>query len=182
MVYFSFNPMIKPVCLGCGHSGCKACIQELISNARSRRCPACREAVDASQIRDNVALGQMISEFPVHCLSPGCDWKGTYGNAANHHSSCPKFRLQCQNEECQHVCQREDLPMHAASCVKRKVPCPECGMPIKNELMDEHREKGCPYSVEPCPLSCGELLSRYGNNFYVIMKCTPCSTPTYFPR
>ncbi|XP_068739475.1 TNF receptor-associated factor 5-like isoform X2 [Montipora capricornis] len=172
--------MIKPVCLGCGHSGCKACIQELISNARSRRCPACREAVDASQIRDNVALGQMISEFPVHCLSPGCDWKGTYGNAANHHSSCPKFRLQCQNEECQHVCQREDLPMHAASCVKRKVPCPECGMPIKNELMDEHREKGCPHSVEPCPLSCGELLSRSQINLHLHNcpeKAVECQVP-----
>ena len=75
-------------------------MQELISKAS----PACSEAVDTSQIRDNVALGQMISELCTHCLSPGCHWKGTHSNAANHHSCSPKFRLQCQNEEGQHVC------------------------------------------------------------------------------
>lgn len=117
--------MIKPVCLGCGHSGCKACIQELISNARSRRCPACREAVDASQIRDNVALGQMISELRVHCLSSGCDWKGTYGNAANHHSCCPKFRLRCQKRAStcvgEKICQC--MPHHAfrGKCLAQNV-------------------------------------------------------------
>ena len=71
--------MIKPVCLECGHLGCKACIQELISNARSRGCPAYCEAVDASQIKDNMVLDQMISELRVHCLSPGCLGKELMG-------------------------------------------------------------------------------------------------------
>lgn len=118
----------------------------------------------------------------LHCLSPGCDWKGTYGNAANHHCCCPKFRLRCQNKECQHVCQREDLPMHAASCIKRKVPCPECGIPIQKEHLQQHKEKRCPHSLETCPVSCGEVIPRYVGNFMLCNVCTESLQHISFPH
>ena len=127
-------------------------------------------AVDASEIRDNVALGQMISELCVHCLSPDCDWEGTYGNAANHYHRCPKFCQQCKNKGCR----REDFLMHAASCIKRKVPCSEYGIPIKNELLNEHKEKRCPHLVEPCPLNCG-VLPRYVDD--VTFTCNVQTAP-----
>lgn len=116
----------------------------------------------------------------LHCLSPGCDWKGTYGNAANHHSCCPKFRQRCQNKECQHVCRREDLPMHAASCIKRKVPCPECGIPIQKEHLQQHKEKRCPHSLETCPVSCGEVIPRSQINLHLHdcpEKAVECKVP-----
>ena len=84
--------------LGCGHSGCQVCIQELLNNSNAHsRCPMCRADFEREDIRPNVALAKLTSELQVHCQSLDCGRFGKYGNAALHYQSCPKVAMQCQH-------------------------------------------------------------------------------------
>jgi len=151
-----YCPMLRPVMLRCGHSGCQVCIQELLNNSNAHsRCPMCRADFEREDIRPNVALAKLTSELQVHCQSLDCGWFGKYGNAALHYQSCPKVPMQCQHDECGYIAARERIASHADSCPKRNLPCPECQREVKFENLQEHKKKWCANALIKCPLSCG---------------------------
>ncbi|XP_044179136.1 TNF receptor-associated factor 5-like [Acropora millepora] len=155
-----YNTMLKPVSLNCGHSGCFECLKELSKKTLAPKCPMWRKDFQAANICMNIALDHVTRALSVECLSVGCGWKGGYGNAFEHFSNCPKLPIKCNNVECQHVVVREDMPIHAVSCMKRKVQCPDCKKDVKREMLHEHQAGQCDNAVIPCPLNCGSAFSR----------------------
>ncbi|KAK2562633.1 TNF receptor-associated factor 5 [Acropora cervicornis] len=152
--------MLKPVSLGCGHSGCRECLTELVTKTLMPKCPMCRTELRADSICVNIALDHITSELAVECLSVGCGWKGSYGQAPEHFKTCPKLQVVCNNEECQHKSIREEMPNHIASCSKKKIPCSECHVCVKWELLQKHQAEQCPNAVIQCPLDCGSTIPR----------------------
>ncbi|XP_074625721.1 uncharacterized protein LOC141883953 [Acropora palmata] len=137
-----YCPMLKPVMLRCGHSGCQVCIQELLNNSNAHsRCPMCRADFEREDIRPNVALAKLTRELQINCQSLDCGWSGKYGNVAFHYQSCPKVPMQCQHDECGYVAARERITSHADSCPKRNLPCPECQREVKFENLQEYKKK-----------------------------------------
>lgn len=159
--------MLKPVCLNCGHSGCRECLTELTAQNAMPKCPMCRKHFRAASMSVNVALDHVTSELPVECLSDGCGWKGTYGKCPDHFHTCPKLRIKCENTGCLHEAVREEMLSHAASCNKRKVPCPDCTQSVTWELFKDHQGK-CSNAVVQCPLGCGKPFHRYGHTSWMI--------------
>lgn len=155
--------MLKPVSLGCGHSGCRECLTELVTKTLMPKCPMCRTELRADSICVNIALDHITSELAVECLSVGCGWKGSYGQAPEHFKTCPKLQVVCNNEECQHKSIREEMPNHIASCSKKKIPCSECHVCVKWELLQKHQAEQCPNAVIQCPLDCGSTIPRYAD-------------------
>ena len=155
--------MLKPVSLGCGHSGCRECLTELVTKTLMPKCPMCRTELRADSICVNIALDHITSELAVECLSVGCGWKGSYGQAPEHLKTCPKLQVVCNNEECQHKSIREEMPNHIASCSKKKIPCSECHVCVKWELLQKHQAEQCPNAVIQCPLDCGSTIPTYAD-------------------
>lgn len=155
-----YSTMLKPVSLGCGHSGCRECLTELVTKTLMPKCPMCRTELRADSICVNIALDHITSELAVECLSVGCGWKGSYGQAPEHFKKCPKLQVVCNNEECQHKSIREEMPNHIASCSKKKIPCSECHVCVKWELQQKHQAEQCPNAVIQCPLDCGSTIPR----------------------
>ena len=50
---YSFNAMLKPVSLSCGHSGCLVCLWQLTKSTANSKCPMCRREFQASTIAVN---------------------------------------------------------------------------------------------------------------------------------
>ena len=97
---YSFNVMLKPVSLSCGHSGCLVCLRQLTKSAANPKCPMYRREFRASTISVNIALDHITSELAVECQSQGCDWHGNYSRARSHQKLCPKLLVKCANEGC----------------------------------------------------------------------------------
>ena len=150
--------MLKPVSLGCGHSGCKNCIEELIRVKVPRsKCPTCRVLIDVQSVKNNIALDQITSALPVKCCNKDCRWEGIYVNAAAHHMQCSKLDIDCLNDGCYCTVIREGMAAHAAVCPKRKVPCPECKRIVKWESLQDHQTADCVNATIECPMGCGEF-------------------------
>ena len=152
--------MLKPVTLNCGHSGCQNCIQQLAIE-RGPQCPTCRDPFDVKTLQVNYTLDGITSDLPVLCLSKGCKWLGEHRDAAVHYEECPKLEIHCSNDQCQHVAIREHMAAHTATCVKRKLPCPNCKKSVIWESMPSHQMEQCTNAVTHCPLGCGSTMLRY---------------------
>ena len=156
--------MLKPVSLNCGHSACRECLTELAAQNPVPKCPMCRTGFRAASMSVNIALDHVTSELAVECLSDSCEWKGTYAKAPDHFQTCPKLTIQCENVGCLHAVVREEMKIHASSCCKRNVQCPDCNQSVMWELLKHHQEEQCPNAVAPCPLGCGKEFPRYVNS------------------
>lgn len=178
---FSYNTMLKPVSLTCGHSGCRECITELVKKAKLPKCPMCRKGFQAASIGVNIALDHVTSSLAVECLSAGCGWKGGYGNAAEHFANCAKLPIPCHNIGCQIKIPRQEMPSHALLCTKRKVSCPQCKKYVSWEVYEEHRAGRCDNAVIPCPLNCGRVFPRYVHGLVrdFILAFTLCTRPLF---
>ena len=160
--YSSFNTMLKPISLNCGHSGCQTCFGDMNANLRSStiKCPICRTLCNVQTLNVNVALDNLTQDLAVECQNLGCDWKGRYGDAQKHFKECPKLESQCENEGCEHMLAREHMADHAESCAKRKVRCPDCSKSVISDRLSQHRSSRCDHASTQCPLSCRTSLPR----------------------
>ena len=156
----SFNAMLKPVSLSCGHSGCLVCLRQLTKSTANPKCPMCRREFQASSIAVNIALDHITSELAVECQSQGCDWKGKYARAQAHQKHCPKLLVKCSNDGCAFRETREKMPQHEKSYSKREIPRKDCGDPIVWDSSQEHEQFQCTNATRPCPLGCGEIFPR----------------------
>ena len=82
--------MNQPVSMACGHSACKACLQEMLSNAFHRQtCPLCRDPINPGKLNINLAVKALISRIGDRCSNDGCGWVGKHSEMHNHGESCP---------------------------------------------------------------------------------------------
>ena len=153
---YSFNTMLKPVSLSCGHSGCLVCLRQ--QQIRSALCVG--GEYQASTIAVNIALDHITSELAVECQSQGCYWKGKYARARAHQKHCPKLLVKCSNEGCAFREAREEMTQHEKSCSKKEIPCNDCGDLIVWDSSQEHEQFQCINATRPCPLGCEEIFPR----------------------
>jgi len=151
--------MMKPVTLGCGHSGCENCLVTLAS-IRAPKCPQCRVPYRKEHLSINVTLDNMTTNLEVKCTNKGCAWEGVYSEAEGHCNQCPKMEEKCPNEGCGHIAPRETMAAHLNACPKEKIPCQDCRLLVLRDRLDRHRASMCGNTVLQCPL-CGTQLARY---------------------
>lgn len=161
---FSKAVMLKPVTLGCGHSGCHNCLksnlryQEQKGNSKAR-CPICRiNQYDSTSLTVNIALDSCTRELAMRCINNGCAWKGSYQDAERHDQECLHRLVICQNRKCQAKMERRELASHLSSCGKQLVKSTDCAKEIERDQISRHQESGCLFSMISCPLGCGMSL------------------------
>ena len=145
---YSYYTMLQPVSLGCGHSGCKSCIEmqfEMEASGVAPKCAVCRTTLTETpgSLGINYVLHQFTRDLPVKCMSSGCTWSGVYSDAGSHCSVCGKLELKCENDGCLYMSTREEMSQHAAACLKKEIPCPDCKKSVMWELMERHRSSLC---------------------------------------
>ena len=77
--------MNQPVSMVCGHSACKACLEEMVSKSlqgNGKTCPLCRETITLRKMNTNLAVRAMIALCVVlivvaHGLGSMTRWKIT---------------------------------------------------------------------------------------------------------
>merc|ERR1719386_23197 len=83
--------MVDPVSNDCGHSFCKACLEQCSS------CPTCRSSVDGQRLRRNIVAVQVIDNLEVECCGKAnapCFWRGTFAEwNSTHCAECVAARL-----------------------------------------------------------------------------------------
>ena len=130
----------RSISLNCGHSGCKKCFEEMTTSTNSLKYPI--------EFNVNVVLNNITRDLPVRSLR-----RGSYQEAQQH-------QRECENEGCQHVFASEHMATHAASCQKKKIHCPDCGMGVTSASLLAHQTSRCYHAVTQCPLNCGKTLPR----------------------
>ena len=164
ILYFPFalskELMNQPVSMPCGHSSCRACLQELFGKRtlRANTCPVCRAAVDSRNLNTNVAVRAVIARINVRCTNPGCSWVGEESEKETHRDTCPFMMINCPNG-CVGSHQRDIMHQHLATCPYQQLPCVYCKTRVRRYHFDAHLEN-CPDGPRVCPLQCGEKLPR----------------------
>ena len=151
--------MHQPVGIACGHSACKACLEEMIAKSNYQAtCPTCRHAIEPGQLNINIATRALISRIRVKCTNDGCEWVGQNQEKEKHRDTCPFMLMTCANG-CIGVYRRNELDQHLAACPYQLVPCVFCNAGVPRFHLDTHVEN-CPEGPRLCPLQCGERLPR----------------------
>ena len=157
--------MMKPTSLACGHSGCMKCLRSIVSlgdNATpsAALCPICRETFRFDQLQININLDKLSKSVKMKCSSPSCEWRGTLEHARGHEKNCPKARVKCPHNGCNHFAVRAEIQAHCNNCEHKKVTCHGCKKEIKKDGLAQHQATECYYSQVDCPLGCGINVPR----------------------
>ena len=125
-------------------------------------CPMCRVAfANDATLNANIAMNTLTRNLEVASTNDNYRWTGSYERAEDHTKQCPKKKVRCLNEGCEHVLTNEEMVLHLLICDKPLVSCPECGLSTAKDVLALHLSKICLYKGICCPLGCGEILPRY---------------------
>lgn len=147
--------MNQPVSMSCGHSACKACLQDMFAkqlSSASKSCPLCRARIDGKNLNTNVTVRSLIGRIDVRCTNRDCQWVGKHDQKEQHKDTCPYMILQCPNG-CVEGLQRSALDQHLETCPYKPVPCRYCNVGIASFQLQGHLDN-CPEGPLFCPLQC----------------------------
>ena len=140
------SALLCPVCkkifkepvisIKCGHTFCRTCIEELISNGQ--KCPVDDQECDSSQLVLNRAVMGQIEDLYIYCCHGlvttdegetyeadpvGCKEVIRLGRREEHEGSCQYARVSCPvgGEVCGTL-RKHQLESHMNACTR--VPCP----------------------------------------------------------
>ena len=153
--------MNQPVSMVCGHSACKACLEEMVSKSlqgNGKTCPLCRETITLRKMNTNLAVRAMIPKILVHCINSGCAWTGEHDEMQNHSAICPFKIVSCPNG-CQESYRQDAMDLHLAACPFQEVKCSFCNVKVQRFDLDTHAGN-CPEGPRVCPLHCGDEMPR----------------------
>ncbi|KAE8582431.1 hypothetical protein XENTR_v10020123 [Xenopus tropicalis] len=135
----------------CGHRYCTPCLVWIVRN--HDLCPKCK-AEDPTTLSDDsllkeerafsdAAINKEISELKVHCVIPGCTWRGLMRDYEEHESLCNYALIPCHTG-CGHRVMRKQLADHLESeCPNNTIKCPKCTQHFSSNEFPKHRcEKG----------------------------------------
>lgn len=75
-----------PFCLHCGHTFCKGCVSQWLSQKKS--CPTCRNTIDQRFCHRDLLALRFIESLDVFCCNSGCTWIGPYCELTSHVRDC----------------------------------------------------------------------------------------------
>ena len=108
----------------------------------------------------------MADELAVACAhsSLGCPFIGPRYTLRTHLiSTCAyaETTCPCSRQGCASVMRKSDLPAHLAACPFSLVPCPmSCGVHVRRAELESHLERDCARSVVDCPHCAAQGLTR----------------------
>lgn len=108
----------------------------------------------------------MADELEVACAhsESGCPFVGPrYTLRAHLITTCAyaETSCPCSRQGCASVMRKADLPAHLAACPFSLVPCPmSCGVHVRRAELDLHLERDCARSVVDCPHCAAQGLTR----------------------
>ena len=191
ILHSSKSVMMKPVTLGCGHSGCLICLTSLLryheqKGNNTAPCHMCHSAFDNTALSVNVTLDSTTSELQVRCTNNGCWWSGKFSSVERHDQECPHLVLNCPSCRCDKMMKPIEVASHLHTCGKYAVKCPDCEKDVERDDLARHSETGCLYSTIRCPLGCGKQLLWYVVYCLFKLKCISQTVyrpqPTHFAR
>ena len=153
--------MNQPVSMVCGHSACKACLEEMVSKSlqgNGKTCPLCRETITLCKIYTNLAVRAMIAKILVCSINSGCTWTGEHDKMQNHSAICPFKIVSCPNG-CQESYRQDAMDLHLAACPFQEVKCSFCNVKVPRFDLDTHA-RNCPEGPRVCALHCWDEMPR----------------------
>ncbi|OCT67064.1 TNF receptor-associated factor 1 [Xenopus laevis] len=131
----------------CGHRYCTPCLAWIVRN--HDLCPKCKADDPAtlsedSQLKEerafsDAAINKEISELKVHCVIPGCNWRGLMREYEEHESLCNYTLIPCHTG-CGHRIIRKQLADHLESeCPNNTIKCPKCTQHFSTNEFPKHK-------------------------------------------
>ena len=114
------NVLNDPVmCQKNQHYFCRACISKYLSNTHN--CPACKEDLsEETLVQAPRIVREYLSELRIRCdfFKRGCRDVMKLSNLERHVSTCGFAPVNCSNEDCEVVINRQDKLHHEAEVCK----------------------------------------------------------------
>ncbi|KAG8447544.1 hypothetical protein GDO86_014881 [Hymenochirus boettgeri] len=129
----------------CGHQYCSSCLAWIVRN--QTQCPICKKEDPASLNEDSLlrevfsdtAINKEISDLRVHCLNPGCNWRGILKDYDDHQSLCDYSPISCHTA-CGHQVIRKNLADHLErECPNNVTVCPKCSQCVPINEFPKHK-------------------------------------------
>ncbi|XP_075761593.1 TNF receptor-associated factor 1 isoform X2 [Pelodiscus sinensis] len=136
----------------CGHRYCSACLLWIVRNNKNPICQKCNVDDPGTTNEDRLlteerafsdaAINKEISEFKVHCGTPGCNWSGIMKNFEDHQSLCEYALILCHTG-CGHMVMRKKLADHLENgCVNNMTTCQKCKRRLSSNEYQKHTCEG----------------------------------------
>ncbi|OCT65333.1 hypothetical protein XELAEV_18041573mg [Xenopus laevis] len=131
----------------CGHRYCSPCLAWIVRN--HDLCPKCKVEDPTTLSEDSLlkeerafsdaAINKEISELKVHCVIPGCTWRGLMREYEEHDSLCNYTLIPCHTG-CGHRVMRKQLADHLESnCPNNFIKCPKCAQHFSSNEFPKHK-------------------------------------------
>eukprot|EP00117_Sycon_ciliatum_P029202 scpid38394/ scgid23320/ TNF receptor-associated factor 3; CD40 receptor-associated factor 1; TRAFAMN len=151
----------NPFQLGCGDRICESCLEKMLRESSSPRCPIDNEPFTKDQCFKDIFAKREILALSTRCPSTlkrrdGCGWVGKVADVEEHEASCLYCDIKCTNAPlCQVKVERNRLAEHLErECAFRSIVCSFCGRTILANDMNTHQLEECTATPLPCPNNC----------------------------
>ncbi|KAK7472713.1 hypothetical protein VKT23_000824 [Stygiomarasmius scandens] len=140
----------------CGHTFCRDCILQSLDHAF--QCPIDRKALTADDLQTaNPIIRSLVDELAVECTNQPCSHICQRQLLEQHlRSSCLYVQVPCPNEGCNQIMLRRDAMTH--HCEHSLVACDACSTEVKTIELEDHRIQ-CYTQIMTCE-SCGLQFQR----------------------